>query len=143
MIITGMGELTLGELAGERMTVAYEERSQEDEHSCFSDNTTNDYIANIVGVEAVANGTFGDVSGVGIVDAIAASDQEAADALTESIAASKAAAQTIEAPLDQYLVVGVPDSDPGRMAILSTIEALEAQAIAITAGATALGITIG
>ena len=32
-IITGIGELSRGELAGERMTVAYEERSQEDEHS--------------------------------------------------------------------------------------------------------------
>ena len=29
-IITGIGELSRGELAGERMTVAYEERSQED-----------------------------------------------------------------------------------------------------------------
>ena len=31
-IITGIGELSRGELAGERMTVAYEARSQEDEH---------------------------------------------------------------------------------------------------------------
>ena len=45
-IITGIGELSRGELAGERMTVAYEERSQEDEHSCFSDNTTADIIGN-------------------------------------------------------------------------------------------------
>ncbi len=143
MIMTGMGELTLGELAGERMTVAYEERSQEDEHSCFSDNTTNDYLANIAGIEAVANGKFGSVSGVGIVEAIAAVDKDAADALTASIKASKAAAESIEPPLDQYLVVGVPDTDPGRVAIMSTIEALEVQADAITAGADALGITIG
>ncbi|HWL49825.1 MAG TPA: imelysin family protein, partial [Acidimicrobiia bacterium] len=33
MIMTGIGELSRGELAGERMTVAYEARSQEDEHS--------------------------------------------------------------------------------------------------------------
>lgn len=143
MIITGMGELTLGELAGERMTVAYEERSQEDEHSCFSDNTTNDYLANIAGIEAVANGSFGSVSGTGIIDAIAAEDQAAADALADSLDASKAAAESIQAPLDQYLVVGVPDSDPGRVAILSTIEALEIQAEAITAGADALGVTVG
>ena len=48
-IITGIGELTRGELAGERMNVAYEERSQEDEHSCFSDNTTTDLVANALG----------------------------------------------------------------------------------------------
>ena len=44
-IITGAGALSQGELAGERINVAYEERSQEDEHSCFSDNT----VADIVG----------------------------------------------------------------------------------------------
>ncbi|MBK9559215.1 MAG: iron-regulated protein [Candidatus Microthrix sp.] len=35
-IVTGVGELSRGELAGERMSVAYTERSEEDEHSCFS-----------------------------------------------------------------------------------------------------------
>ena len=49
-IITGIGELTRGELAGERMNVAYSERSQEDEHSCFSDNTTTDLLANELGI---------------------------------------------------------------------------------------------
>ncbi len=48
-IITGIGEMSRGELAGERMTVAYEERSQEDEHSCFADNTNADIIANALG----------------------------------------------------------------------------------------------
>jgi putative iron-regulated protein len=143
MILTGMGELTIGELAGERLTVAYEERSHEDEQSCFSDNTTNDYLANIAGIEAVANGTFESVSGVGIVDAIAVSDADAADRLSRSIDVSKAAAESIEPPLDQYLVVGIPDSDPGRVAMLSTIEALEAQAIAIASAATVLGVEVG
>ena len=88
-IITGMGELTLGELAGERMTVAYEERSQEDEHSCFSDNTTDDYLANIEGIEAVAQGSYGSVSGVGIIELVAASDQALADAIEDTIESSK------------------------------------------------------
>ena len=48
-IITGIGELSRGELAGERMNVAYAERSQEDEHSCFSDNTTADIVGNARG----------------------------------------------------------------------------------------------
>ena len=141
-IITGMGELTLGELAGERMTVAYEERSQEDEHSCFSDNTTDDYLANIEGIEAVAQGSYGSVSGVGIIELVAASDQALADAIEDTIESSKAAAAAIPPPLDQWLVAGVPDSDPGRMSILSTIEALEAQSEAITAGAEVIGVTI-
>ena len=52
-IITGIGELSRGELAGERMNVAYTERSREDEHSCFSDNTTADIVGNARGIEMV------------------------------------------------------------------------------------------
>ena len=62
-IITGIGEMSRGELAGERMTVAYEERSQEDEHSCFADNTTADIVANALGVQRVYLGEYGAVSG--------------------------------------------------------------------------------
>ncbi|BFM06302.1 imelysin family protein [Halioxenophilus aromaticivorans] len=38
-ILFSMGSLALGELAGERMRVALEANSSEDEHDCFSDNT--------------------------------------------------------------------------------------------------------
>ena len=74
-IITGMGELSRGELAGERMTVAFEERSQEDEHSCFADNTIADIVANALGIQMVYMGDYGTVSGTGIKDLIAAHDQ--------------------------------------------------------------------
>ena len=75
-IITGMGELSRGELAGERMTVTFEERSQEDEHSCFSDNTTADIFANALGIQMVYLRDYGAVTGVGIRDLIAAQDEE-------------------------------------------------------------------
>ncbi|MEM7283030.1 MAG: imelysin family protein, partial [Pseudomonadota bacterium] len=39
LILEGMGRLGFGELAGERMNIALLTNSQEDEHSCFSDNT--------------------------------------------------------------------------------------------------------
>ena len=41
-MLRGIGALSAGELAGERMAVAYETKDQEDEHSCFSDNTNAD-----------------------------------------------------------------------------------------------------
>ena len=49
-ILTGMGTLSEGELAGERMQIAYSSNSQEDEHSCFSDNTHRDVVLNARGV---------------------------------------------------------------------------------------------
>ena len=59
-ILTGMGTLSEGELAGERMQIAFSANSQEDEHSCFADNTHRDILLNYVGI---ANSFYGDYSG--------------------------------------------------------------------------------
>jgi putative iron-regulated protein len=142
MIMTGMGELSRGELAGERMTVAFETRSQEDEHSCFSDNTTADIVGNATGIQVVYLGEVGSVDGPGIYDLVSAEDEELADRLRDEIAASVSAAGAIPAPFDQHLAEGVSDDDPGRVAILDTIVALETQTDSIVDAATTLGVEI-
>ena len=141
-IITGIGEMSRGELAGERMAVAYEERSQEDEHSCFSDNTNADIIANATGVQRVYSGDYGDVSGPGIRDLIAAEDPELAASLEVEINRSVALARSIPNPFDGLLTQGRPDADPGRRAVLDTIVALENQTDTIVSAAEKVGITI-
>ncbi len=70
-ILTGMGTLSEGELAGERMQIAYSANSQEDEHSCFADNTHRDVVLNALGIY---NSYYGSYAGYdsdldGIVDA--------------------------------------------------------------------------
>jgi putative iron-regulated protein len=142
MIMTGIGELSRGELAGERMTVAYEARSQEDEHSCFSDNTTNDIIGNASGVERVYLGEVGSVDGPGIYDLVAAEDEALANRLRDEIAFSVGLAGDIPAPFDQHLAEGVSDDDPGRVAIFDTIVSLEGQTDAIVEAATALEVDL-
>jgi putative iron-regulated protein len=143
MIITGIGELSSGELAGERMSVAYEERSQEDEHSCFADNTTSDIVANASGIGAVVNGDYGDVTGPGLADLLAGTDEALSEELVAAVEESTALAEAIPAPFDQHLGIDVPDDDPGRQSILATIESLQAQAEVIAEAATALGIELG
>ena len=141
-IITGIGEMSRGELAGERMTVAYEARSQEDEHSCFADNTTADVIANATGVWLVYTGDYGSVSGPGVRELIAAEDEELAQQLEDEIRRSVSLAHAIPAPFDQHLREGVSDADAGRQAVLNTIVALENQTDTIVSAAEAIGITI-
>jgi putative iron-regulated protein len=57
-ILTGMGVLGKVEMAGERMFTAYDNASQEDEQSCFSDNTKADLMNNAGGVINVFFGTY-------------------------------------------------------------------------------------
>ena len=141
-IITGIGEMSRGELAGERMTVAYEARSQEDEHSCFSDNTTADIIANAHGVQIVYSGDYGSVAGVGIMDVVAAEDADLAKQLEDQIRRSVSLAQAIPAPFDQHLREGVSDASAGRQAALAAIRALETQTDTIVSAAQRIGVTI-
>ena len=141
-IITGIGELSRGELAGERMTVAYSERSQEDEHSCFSDNTIADIVGNAVGIQMVLSGEYGSVSGPGVLDLVGAADPDLATRLKSEVTSSIALARDIPAPFDQHLLDTAPDSAEGRSQILRTIEALEDQTDTIVAAAEAIGITI-
>ncbi|HEY6627476.1 MAG TPA: imelysin family protein [Acidimicrobiia bacterium] len=142
MILTGLGELSRGELAGERLTVAYEEHSQENEHSCFSDNTTSDIVANAAGIQNVYLGAVGDVDGPGIHDLFEAADSDLASKLQDEIAASVAAAESIPAPFDKSIAPGVPDDDPGRVAMFDTILALELQADTLVEAATAAGLVL-
>lgn len=141
-IITGIGELSRGELAGERMTVAFEERSQEDEHSCFSDNTIADIVGNARGIQMVYQGNFGDVVGPGVNDLVAAADPALARQLEQEINISVTLASRIPAPFDQHLGEDVPNSAAGRVSILDTIEALELQTDTIVSAAQLVGITL-
>ena len=62
-MLFGMGSLSLGELAGERMKVALEANSTEDEHDCFSDNTHNSHFYNGKGIRNVYLGEYKKVDG--------------------------------------------------------------------------------
>jgi putative iron-regulated protein len=142
MAFIGIGELSRGELAGERMNVAYSERSQEDEHSCFSDNTTADLVGNAEGIRMVYTGDYPGLDGPGLSALVAQEDPELDEQLTESLNESVALVAEIPAPFDQHLREGVPDDDPGRAAVLAGITALEDQTDLIVEAADSLGISV-
>ncbi|MGK4567384.1 imelysin family protein [Flavobacterium sp. 3HN19-14] len=62
-IYTGIATLAAAELAVERMDVALGNANQEDEHSCFSDNTHRDIALNLQGVINVYQGKYGTIDG--------------------------------------------------------------------------------
>ncbi|MEM8790187.1 MAG: imelysin family protein [Pseudomonadota bacterium] len=57
-ILTGMGSLSYGEQAGERMRLGLMLNDPEEEHSCFADNTHNDHFYDGLGIQNVYLGNY-------------------------------------------------------------------------------------
>ncbi|MEJ6393884.1 imelysin family protein [Gymnodinialimonas sp. 2305UL16-5] len=62
-MLTGMGSLSYGETAGERMRLGLMLNDPEEEHSCFADNTHNDHYLNGLGVQNVYRGEYVRIDG--------------------------------------------------------------------------------
>ncbi len=78
-ILTGMGSLSYGELAGERMKLGLLLNDPEEEHDCFSDNTHNSHLYDAIGIQNVYLGSYtrtdgSVVSGPSVSELVAASD---------------------------------------------------------------------
>ncbi|MDC0933897.1 imelysin family protein, partial [Arcobacteraceae bacterium] len=70
-IFAGMGVFIKSELANERIAVAVLTPSEEDEHSCFSDNTHRDITTNYQGFKNILMGTYKDMDyGQAPIDAL-------------------------------------------------------------------------
>ena len=57
-VFSGMGSLSYGELAGERMKLGLILHDPEEEHDCFSDNTHNSHFYNAKGIQNVFLGAY-------------------------------------------------------------------------------------
>ncbi|MEH6492690.1 imelysin family protein [Halopseudomonas sp.] len=150
-MLFGMGSLSLGELAGERMKVALEANSYEDEHDCFSDNTHNSHYYNAKGIQNVYTGTYqrvdgSELNGASLSDLVAASDAELDKQLTGELEASMAAlgemkstAEASENPVKFDMMIA-PDNAEGAETINNAINALVAQTASIEKVAATVGV---
>ena len=68
---SGMGVFVKSEFANERIAVAVLTPSEEDEHSCFSDNTHRDIVNNYLGFKNILTATYkGKKYGTSLLDAV-------------------------------------------------------------------------
>jgi putative iron-regulated protein len=143
LAVKGMGSLSGPELSGERLTVPYETKNQENEHSCFSDSTHADLVGNALGIQNLCLGRYrrqdgSSVTGEGVCAALGTLAPEPAARLTRQVAASLAALQAIPAPFDRALLG--PDDAQGRKTSAAAIDALRAQTETLTQLAQALQV---
>ena len=143
-VLVGLGSLSRGELAGERLEVALNSQDQEDEHSCFSDNTHRDAVNNALGIQNVWLGQYRTaegklLQGPSVRALVASKDAAVANKTTRQIGASVTASNAIQAPFDREIICA--KDAPGRMRIQSTIDSLTQQSKDLVAAANAIGIT--
>ncbi|HLD65275.1 MAG TPA: imelysin family protein [Pseudomonas sp.] len=147
-MLFGMGSLSLGELAGERMKVALEANSTEDEHDCFSDNTHNSHFFNGKGIRNVYLGEYKKVdgttlSGPSLASLVAKADAQADSALQADLQATEAKLQALVDSaaagkhFDQLIAA---DNKDGQRIVRDAIAALVKQTAAIEQAAGKLGI---
>ena len=141
-IFNGLGQFDKGELYGERMQVAYNTRDQEDEHSCFSDQTHNDFIWGQQSIDDVYYGRYtrpdGTVlDGVGMDDVVREKSATAETSMETALTNAKNAMAGIHPPFDQEI-----NHDAGRVRVKAALDAGNAEATAIVEAAKAAGITV-
>jgi len=147
-IFTGMGSLSYGELAGERMQLGLLLHDPEEEHDCFSDNTHASHYLNALGIQNVYHGTYtridgSVVDGPSMADLVAASNNEVNDALTSRLEATMSAMSKIVSAAeggeayDQQIGEG---NEIGNARVQAAIDALKEQTRAIEAAVSALGL---
>lgn len=148
VIFTGLGSLSYGELAGERMKLGLMLHDPEEEHDCFSDNTHNSHYYDVLGVQNVYLGRYKRVDG-SIVKGPSASDlvkardakvdaelQAKLGATLKAMGAMVKRAETVEA-YDQMIGEG---NKEGNAVVQAAIDGLRTQTKAIERAVAALNL---
>jgi putative iron-regulated protein len=147
-ILTGMGSLSYGELAGERMKLGVMLNDPEEEHDCFSDNTHLSHYYDGVGIRNIYLGRYTRPDGTGIsgpslADLVAAASPEVDTQLRAELDASVAALGAIRdaaeggMAYDQMLARG---NAQGEALILGAVDALVTQTRSIERAVAALDL---
>ena len=104
-ILTGMGSLSYGELAGERMKLGLLLHDPEEEHDCFSDNTSISHLYDVVGIRNVYHANYkrldgSVVEGPSVSDMVKATDPALDAELSGRLDAAVARMEAIQASAD-------------------------------------------
>ncbi len=145
-VLTGLGSLSYGELAGERMKLGLLLHDPEEEHDCFSDNTHISHLYDAIGIRNVYSGVYKRTDGTTlegpsvaslVKEADPAVDVELAAKIDMSVAALEAIAKRAEGgeAYDQQIGEG---NTEGNKLVQGAIDALVDQTKSIERAVAAL-----
>ena len=150
-ILAGLGSLSYGELAGERMKLGLILHDPEEEHDCFSDNTHNSHYYDVVGMWSIYSGTVerydGSVlEGPGLQDLAAEQAPEAQQRLEALMQDALGKFQVIKEKAESgamaYAQMIGPGNAEGNALVQAAIDSLIAQTRGIEGLVKAMNLTI-
>jgi putative iron-regulated protein len=138
-IMTGLGSLSYGELAGERIKLGLMIHDPEEEHDCFSDNTHSSHFFDALGIRNVYFGRYrrsdgSSVGGPSVSDLVKAKSPEVDAEMRAKLDATMGAMNTLylraltTESYDQMIGEG---NDTGNKVVQDVVAALLAQTKAI------------
>lgn len=147
-IMTGLGSLSYGELAGERIKLGLMIHDPEEEHDCFSDNTHASHFFDALGIRNVYFGRYrrsdgSSVSGASVSDLVKAKSPEVDAEMRAKLDATMDAMNTLylraltTESYDQMIGEG---NDAGNKVVQDVVDALGAQTKAIERAVAALNL---
>ena len=147
-MLTGMGSLSYGELAGERMKLGLMLNDPEEEMDCFSDNTHNSQYYDGLSVQNVYLGTYtrsdgSVVTGPSLSGLVAATDPAVNTQLTSDLAATMAALGAMKSAADAgmtYDQMIAPGNTEGAALITAAVDGLIKQTKSVERAVSVLGV---
>lgn len=147
-MLTGMGSLSYGELAGERMKLGLLLNDPEEEMDCFSDNTHNSQYYDGLGIQNIYLGTYTGadgtvISGPSLSDLVAETDPALNTQLTADLSATIAALGAMKAAAEggmAYDQMIAPGNAEGAALVTAAVDGLVKQTASVERAVTALGL---
>lgn len=139
-IYLGITTLVSAELPVERMDVALGNADQEDEHSCFSDNTHRDIALNLQGVINVYKGNYGTVDGASLEDLVKQANTTTYNSTDVSLNAAVTKVNAILTPFDLAISGGLTSTEGAK--VRAAVLQLKDFGSNLLAGASNIGITV-
>ena len=136
----GITTLVSAELPTERMDVALGNADQEDEHSCFSDNTHRDIILNLQGVINVYKGNYANVDGASLEDLVKKANAQANSDTEASLILSVNKVNAILNPFDLAISGGLASVEGAK--VRAAVVQLKDFGANLINGAAKIGITV-
>ena len=147
-MLTGMGSLSYGELAGERMKLGLMLNDPEEEMDCFSDNTHNSQYYDGLGIQNIYRGSYTRVdgtavSGPSLSELVAAADPAVNTQLTADLEATMAAMGAMKAAADAgmtYDQMIAPGNTEGAALITAAVDGLIKPTASVERAVVSLGV---